>query len=344
MGSGARAGQPRSWYFETVPADRVLRFHRTIASNSGWLWRRPERRRSSSPTRTASTSRPTRARRMRLRSLNVFSPRAEAHVLLDFETATARGLVEMGARHGWTVVDAASAMGRPHGMVRRGSDSFQRGRRRRDGRPGRSRHSDGDGCCSIASSSCSRFCRFTYLVFWGLSTSSQRYVWLTVTGYVFYGYWNPKFTLLWRFNAGQLHGRPGLSPLDRRSTASAMLVIPIATDLALLGFFKYTNFLLDSAHSALHRAWYRRTGPPFSTSFCPSGSRSTPSTPSPTSSTPTAARSVRRAISSSSLPTSRCSRSWWQARSSGFDKSRKTSSASARRNARDGGLAAWRSS
>ena len=31
-------------------------------------------------------------------------------MLLEFETATARELVKMGARHGWTVIDAASAM------------------------------------------------------------------------------------------------------------------------------------------------------------------------------------------------------------------------------------------
>jgi alginate O-acetyltransferase complex protein AlgI len=93
------------------------------------------------------------------------------------------------------------------------------------------------------------FLPVTYLVFWGLRTSSQRYVWLTVTGYVFYGYWNPKFTLLMAFST-LVSFAAGLGFLrwhdDRRRRLC--LVVPIATDLALLGFFKYTNFLLDSAH------------------------------------------------------------------------------------------------
>ena len=44
------------------------------------------------------------------------------------------------------------------------------------------------------------FLPITYLVFWALSTARSRYVWLTITGYVFYGYWNPWFTLLMLFS------------------------------------------------------------------------------------------------------------------------------------------------
>ena len=39
-----------------------------------------------------------------------------------------------------------------------------------------------------------------YLVFWSLRTASSRYVWLTLSGYVFYGYWNPWFCLLMAFS------------------------------------------------------------------------------------------------------------------------------------------------
>jgi alginate O-acetyltransferase complex protein AlgI len=39
-----------------------------------------------------------------------------------------------------------------------------------------------------------------YLVFWALKTKQQRYIWLTLTGYVFYGFWNPKFCLLMLFS------------------------------------------------------------------------------------------------------------------------------------------------
>ena len=37
------------------------------------------------------------------------------------------------------------------------------------------------------------FLPVTYLVFWRLHTKLQRYVWLTITGYIFYSFWNPKF-------------------------------------------------------------------------------------------------------------------------------------------------------
>ena len=44
------------------------------------------------------------------------------------------------------------------------------------------------------------FLPITYAVFWLLGTAKARYVWLTVTGYVFYGYWDPRFCLLMAFS------------------------------------------------------------------------------------------------------------------------------------------------
>ena len=44
------------------------------------------------------------------------------------------------------------------------------------------------------------FLPVTYVVFWCLRTASSRYVWLTATGYVFYGYWDARFTLLMAFS------------------------------------------------------------------------------------------------------------------------------------------------
>ena len=37
------------------------------------------------------------------------------------------------------------------------------------------------------------FLPVTYAMFWALRGTSWRYVWLAITGYVFYGYWNPGF-------------------------------------------------------------------------------------------------------------------------------------------------------
>lgn len=95
------------------------------------------------------------------------------------------------------------------------------------------------------------FLPITYAVFWLLRTARARYVWLAVTGYVFYSYWNPKFCFLMAFSTivsylaglGMLHYESGRA-------RKAMLVVPIVVDLSLLGFFKYANFAVASAAGA----------------------------------------------------------------------------------------------
>ncbi|MFL5639347.1 MAG: MBOAT family protein, partial [Gemmatimonadaceae bacterium] len=91
------------------------------------------------------------------------------------------------------------------------------------------------------------FLPVTYAVFWALRSARSRYVWLTITGYVFYGYWDPRFCLLMAFST-LVSFTAGLGLL--RSTdprrRKLLLVIPIVADLCILGFFKYANFLVDS--------------------------------------------------------------------------------------------------
>ena len=91
------------------------------------------------------------------------------------------------------------------------------------------------------------FLPITYLVFWTLRTAKSRYVWLTLTGYVFYGYWDPRFCLLMAFSTAVSYtaGLGFLKWSDPRRRR-LLLIIPIAADLAILGFFKYANFLVDS--------------------------------------------------------------------------------------------------
>ncbi|HKU63101.1 MAG TPA: MBOAT family O-acyltransferase [Gemmatimonadales bacterium] len=96
------------------------------------------------------------------------------------------------------------------------------------------------------------FLPITYTVFWLLGTAKARYVWLTVTGYVFYGYWDPRFCLLMAastlvsYFAGL--GFLRWSDPHRRKLC---LVLPITVDLSLLGFFKYGGFLIDSVGRVL---------------------------------------------------------------------------------------------
>jgi len=97
------------------------------------------------------------------------------------------------------------------------------------------------------------FLPIAYTVFWGLRTTRSRHVWLAITGYVFYGYWNPWFTLLMLFSTlvSYSAGLGFLRWSDARHR-KLCLVIPVTTDLALLGFFKYANFGLDTAQATLH--------------------------------------------------------------------------------------------
>ncbi len=99
------------------------------------------------------------------------------------------------------------------------------------------------------------FLPVTYLVFWWLRTANTRYVWLTVTGYIFYGWWDWRFCFLMLLSTLVSYGAGRLflvwSDPRRRKFA---LVAPIAFDLALLGFFKYANFGLESVRTTLQ--WF----------------------------------------------------------------------------------------
>jgi alginate O-acetyltransferase complex protein AlgI len=93
------------------------------------------------------------------------------------------------------------------------------------------------------------FLPVTYLVFWRLKRKEDRWVWLALTGYVFYAAWDYRFCALMAtstivaFLAG-LGLRRWTDPQRRR----LCLIAPITIDLALLGFFKYASFALDTAN------------------------------------------------------------------------------------------------
>jgi alginate O-acetyltransferase complex protein AlgI len=97
------------------------------------------------------------------------------------------------------------------------------------------------------------FLPVAYVVFWTLHTARARYVWLTITGYVFYGYWDPRFCLLMAFSTlvSFLAGLGILRWNDNAAKRRLCLIVPITIDLALLGFFKYANFGLDTARQTL---------------------------------------------------------------------------------------------
>lgn len=95
------------------------------------------------------------------------------------------------------------------------------------------------------------FLPVTYAVFWTLRSANSRYVWLTITGYVFYGYWNWRFCFLMAFSTlvSYLAGLGFLRWDDNASRRKFCLWLPILVDLSLLGFFKYANFAVGTVRA-----------------------------------------------------------------------------------------------
>jgi alginate O-acetyltransferase complex protein AlgI len=94
------------------------------------------------------------------------------------------------------------------------------------------------------------FLPVTYAVFWRLSSRPTRYVWLTVTGYVFYSFWNYKFCAIMGLSTlvSYISGL-GFLRWTHPKLRTMCLVIPVTIDLSLLGFFKYANFALSTLQS-----------------------------------------------------------------------------------------------
>ena len=105
------------------------------------------------------------------------------------------------------------------------------------------------------------FLPVAYGVFWMLRTTLQRHIWLTLTGYVFYGYWDPRFCLLMAFTTlvSFTAGRGLLATNDPRRR-KWLMVVPITVDLSLLGYFKYAGFFSRSLNDFADLfGWRKRT-------------------------------------------------------------------------------------
>lgn len=78
---------------------------------------------------------------------------------------------------------------------------------------------------------------------------SFRHPWLTLVSYVFYGWWNPWFTLLMLgstaidYYCGQGITAAGATPRKKKF----WMLASVFSNLAILGFFKYTGFAIDTA-------------------------------------------------------------------------------------------------
>jgi alginate O-acetyltransferase complex protein AlgI len=85
------------------------------------------------------------------------------------------------------------------------------------------------------------------LGWWGLRQPTMRLAFLAVMSYVFYAYWDWRFLGLMWLSTGidYAAARMIVRAADRRR-ARLYLIAALAANLALLGYFKYAGFFLDS--------------------------------------------------------------------------------------------------
>lgn len=85
--------------------------------------------------------------------------------------------------------------------------------------------------------------------------------WLVAASLVFYGWWNPIYllvlvgSLLFNYGVGSYLIVQAQNQGPRSRSARSALVLGIASNLVLLGYFKYANFFVENVSVVLARAW-----------------------------------------------------------------------------------------
>jgi alginate O-acetyltransferase complex protein AlgI len=87
-------------------------------------------------------------------------------------------------------------------------------------------------------------------------------LWLLAASLVFYGWWDPRFLLLLAVpTVIDYVCALRIAGADAHATRRRYLLLSVATNLAILGFFKYFNFFVDSAVAALGAAGIHASRP-----------------------------------------------------------------------------------
>jgi len=93
------------------------------------------------------------------------------------------------------------------------------------------------------------FLPIVFLIYWQLQKSNPRAqnLFLLISSYLFYGWWDWRFLFLLLFSSlvDYLIGL-GLSGENKTHRRNTLLGISLVVNLGMLGFFKYYNFFLDS--------------------------------------------------------------------------------------------------
>lgn len=106
------------------------------------------------------------------------------------------------------------------------------------------------------------FLPITLLGYYSIGVRGHRNIaisWLVMTSLFFYGWWNPAYLGLILFSMLLNYGI-GIRLSREKASASAIrkstLLVGIAINLGLLGYFKYANFLVESANFSFGTDWH----------------------------------------------------------------------------------------
>lgn len=71
-------------------------------------------------------------------------------------------------------------------------------------------------------------------------------LWLTCSSLFFYAWWNPAYVVLLLISASVNYGLGGMLARGGKGRGHTLLLFGVLFNLGLLGYFKYTNFLMDN--------------------------------------------------------------------------------------------------
>jgi alginate O-acetyltransferase complex protein AlgI len=99
------------------------------------------------------------------------------------------------------------------------------------------------------------FFAIVFTVYWSLKRNRDRKIVLLIASYIFYGAWDPRFTLLLGFSTLFDYGAGlAMEASTSHSRRKLIIVVSLFVNLSLLFTFKYFNFFADSFVALLHTA------------------------------------------------------------------------------------------
>ncbi len=99
------------------------------------------------------------------------------------------------------------------------------------------------------------FFAIVFGVYWSLKRNRDRKILLLIASYIFYGAWDPRFTLLLGFSTLFDYGAGlAMEASESHRRRKLIIVVSLFVNLSLLFTFKYFNFFADPFVALLHTA------------------------------------------------------------------------------------------